>query len=115
MQGKEIALLAAKAAENKKAHHTVILDIQGLSIITDYFVICHGNSETQVQSIVTEVKDKLEENGVEYKGTEGFDNARWVLIDIGDVIMHVFHRDDREFYNIERLWGDAAEVRTAER
>lgn len=103
----EIAQLAATAAEDKKAQNVTVLDIRGLSVFADYFVICHGNSQTQVQAIVTEVKDKLIEQGITVKGIEGFRDARWVLIDIGDVVVHVFHRDEREFYGLERLWGDA--------
>lgn len=102
----EIAQLAVKAAEEKKALDIVTLDIRGLSVIADYFVICHGNSETQVQSIASEIKKKMTEHGVKLD-VEGFQQARWVLIDLGDVVVHIFHRDEREFYNLERLWGDA--------
>ncbi|GAB7386612.1 ribosome silencing factor [Bacillaceae bacterium] len=115
MTEKEIALLAANAAEEKKGHDVVILDIRGLSVIADYFVICHGNSETQVQAIAAEIKKKAQEAGIEVKGLEGYDEARWVLLDLGDVVVHVFHRDEREFYNLERLWGDAKVVTAAER
>ncbi|OEF99007.1 ribosome silencing factor [Vulcanibacillus modesticaldus] len=107
---KEIALLAAETASSKKAKDTVILDIKGLSLIADYFVICSGNSETQVQAITKEIKDKMAEAGIEIKGTEGLDQARWVLIDLGDVVVHVFHKEEREFYNLERLWGDAPRI-----
>lgn len=107
MTGKEVALLAATAAQDKKAQNVLILDIHGLSVIADYFVICHGNSETQVQAIAAAVRDKLEENGIFVRGMEGYDEARWVLLDAGDVVVHVFHREEREFYNLERLWGDA--------
>ncbi len=106
----EIAQLAVKAAEEKKALDIVTLDIRGLSVIADYFVICHGNSETQVQSIASEIKKKMTEYGVKLD-VEGFQQARWVLIDLGDVVVHIFHRDEREFYNLERLWGDAKLVR----
>lgn len=106
----EIAQLAAKAAEDKKGNNVVILDLKGLSIIADYFVVCHGNSETQVQAIVDNIKDSTEEVGLTVRGREGYDEARWVLIDLGDVVVHVFHRDEREFYNIERLWKDAPVV-----
>ncbi|AMA72305.1 MULTISPECIES: ribosome silencing factor [Aneurinibacillus] len=106
----EIAQLAAKAAEDKKAHNVVILDLKGLSIIADYFVVCHGNSETQVQAIVDHIKDSAEKAGIVVRGREGYDDARWVLVDLGDVVVHVFHRDEREFYNIERLWKDAPVV-----
>ncbi len=103
----EIAQLIVQAAEDKKADRVVTLDIQGLSVIADYFVICNGNSETQVQAIAKEVRDKLQEVNIAIKGFEGFDAARWVLIDAGDVVVHIFHREERDFYNIERVWGDA--------
>ncbi len=106
----EIAQLAAITANNKKANKTLIIDIRGLSVIADYFIICNGNSETQVQAITKEIKDKMSENGIDIKGVEGLDQARWVLIDLGDVVVHVFHREDREFYNLERLWGDAPRI-----
>lgn len=107
----ELAQLAAQAAEEKKAQRVVILDIRGLSVIADYFVICHGNSQTQVQAIADEVKKRLEEAGVVIRGVEGRNEARWVLIDLGDVVVHIFHKDERDFYDLERLWGDAEEVR----
>ncbi|MFD1444604.1 MULTISPECIES: ribosome silencing factor [unclassified Thermoactinomyces] len=106
----EIAQLAATAAEEKKAQDVTVLDIRGLSVFADYFVICHGNSQTQVQAIATAIKEKLLENNVELKGMEGYQDARWVLMDLGDVVVHVFHKDDREFYGLERLWGDARQV-----
>ncbi|WP_124727871.1 ribosome silencing factor [Staphylospora marina] len=106
----EIARLAAAAAEEKKARNVTILDIRGLSVFADYFVICEGNSQTQVQAIATEIRDKVEEAGITLKGMEGFQEARWVLIDLGDVVVHVFHKDEREFYGLERLWGDAPQV-----
>lgn len=98
------------AADDKKAMNIVTLNLQGVSLIADYFIICHGNSETQVQAIATEVRKKAEEKGVRVRGMEGMDTARWVLVDLGDIIVHVFHRDDREYYNIERLWSDAKVV-----
>lgn len=110
----DIAKIAARAADDKKAQNVMLLDIQGLSVIADYFVICHGNSEPQVQAIVDNIKDSVEEAGVTIKGREGYDDARWVLMDLGDTVVHVFHRDEREFYNIERLWKDARVVEFAE-
>ena len=85
--------LAVEAAENKKAQNIVALDLTGISPVADYYVICHGNSDTQVQSITTEIRKKSEEAGVRVRGVEGFDTARWVLLDIGDVVVHVFHRE----------------------
>ena len=103
----EIAYLAANAAEEKKAQNITILDIRGLSTVADYFVICHGHSTRQVQAIANHVKKKLQEANVELKGIEGFRDARWVLMDLGDVVVHVFHKEEREYYDLERLWGDA--------
>lgn len=99
-----------KAADDKKAHNLVVLNLKGISLVADYFVICHGNSDTQVQAIAQEVRRKADELGVTMRGMEGFDTARWVLVDLGDVVVHVFHRDEREYYNIERLWSDAKVV-----
>ncbi|HJV44389.1 MAG TPA: ribosome silencing factor [Bacillota bacterium] len=106
----EIAQKTAEIASDKKAGNVIILDIKGLSVIADYFVICHGNSSTQVQAITSELKKKMQEFGVEIKGVEGYDDARWVLLDLGDVVVHVFHKDEREFYNLERIWGDAGVI-----
>lgn len=104
--------LAVKAAEDKKAMNVVALNLKGVSLIADYFVICHGNSDVQVQAIATEVRKQAEERGARIKGIEGMNSARWVLLDIGDVVVHIFHRDEREYYNIERLWSDAKVVET---
>lgn len=99
-----------KAIEDKKAHNVVVLDLKGISLLADYFVICHGNSDTQVKAIAEEVRKRGTELGVAVRGMEGFDAARWVLVDLGDVVVHVFHRDEREYYHIERLWSDAKVV-----
>lgn len=98
------------AADDKKAADMVVLNMQGVSLLADYFLICHGNSDRQVQSIAREIKDKAEEAGFDVKRLEGFDSARWILVDLGDVVAHVFHKDDRAYYNLERLWGDAPEL-----
>jgi len=107
MNEKDILLTAAKAADDKKAENIIVLNMKGISLIADYFLICHGNSDKQVQAIANEVKDKAEEQGITVKRMEGFDEARWILVDLGDVVAHVFHRDERGYYNLERLWGDA--------
>jgi ribosome-associated protein len=98
------------AADDKKAADMVVLNMQGVSLLADYFLICHGNSDRQVQSIAREIKDKAEEAGYDVKRLEGFDSARWILVDLGDVVAHVFHKDERAYYNLERLWGDAPEL-----
>lgn len=110
---KQLLEITVSAAENKKALDLIALDLQGISLIADYFVICHGNSDRQVQAIVNEIRNRVHEAGITIRGVEGFDVARWVLIDLGDVIVHVFHQDERKYYNIEKLWSDAKVVELA--
>ncbi len=107
MTERELLVLAAKAADDKRAEDIVALNMQGISLIADYFLICHGNSEKQVQAIAREMKAKADEAGIHVKRLEGFDEAKWILVDLGDVVAHIFHRDERLYYNLERLWGDA--------
>jgi ribosome-associated protein len=107
MNIEKIMLQMVEAVEDKKAMNIVTLNLMGISLIADYFVICHGNSETQVQAIASSVREKAGELGIRVRGLEGMNTARWVLVDLGDVVVHVFHRDEREFYNLERLWSDA--------
>ncbi|CAM4464493.1 ribosome-associated protein [Paenibacillus endophyticus] len=109
----ELLQIAVAAAEDKKAVKVVALNLKEVSLVADYFIICSGNSDTQVQAIATEIRKQAEKNGTRIRGIEGMDSARWVLIDLGDVIVHVFHRDEREYYNIERLWSDAKVVEFA--
>lgn len=98
---------AYKAVDDKKGEDIVVLNMEGVSLIADQFIICHANSERQVQAIAKEVADKAAEIGHQVKRMEGLDLARWVLVDLGDVVVHVFHRDERGYYNLEKLWGDA--------
>ncbi|GGE43369.1 ribosomal silencing factor RsfS [Pullulanibacillus camelliae] len=107
MNGKQLADFVAKVADDKRAEDIVTLDMRGISTMSDFFVICHGNSDRQVQSIARDIKDQAYKNGIAVRRMEGFDNARWILIDLGDVIAHVFHREDRDYYKLEKLWGDA--------
>lgn len=109
IQPNELLSAVIAAAEDKKAMNIVALDLKGISLVADYFVICHGNSDTQVQAIATEVRKRAHEAGINVR-LEGMDSARWVLMDLGDVVVHVFHRDEREYYNLERLWSDAKVV-----
>ncbi|KKK33129.1 ribosomal silencing factor RsfS [Mesobacillus campisalis] len=107
MTERQLLQTAVKAADDKKAEDILVLNMKGISLVADYFLICHGNSDKQVQAIAREIKEKADENGFEVKRIEGFDAARWILIDLGDVVAHVFHREERGYYNLERLWGDA--------
>jgi ribosome-associated protein len=110
MDRTDILTTAAKAADNKRAEDVVALNMKGISLIADYFLICHGNSDKQVQAIAREIKEQAAEMDIHVERLEGFDEARWVLIDLGDVVAHVFHKDERSYYNLERLWGDAPRV-----
>ncbi|MDA7026869.1 ribosome silencing factor [Bacillus sp. CLL-7-23] len=107
MDQASILKIAAEACDDKRAEDIIALNMEGVSLVADYFLICHGNSDKQVQAISREIKDRAEENGINVKRVEGFDEAKWVLIDLGDVIAHVFHKEERHYYNLEKLWGDA--------
>jgi len=107
LNSKELVKMAVKAADDKRAEDIMVLNMEGISLIADYFMICHGNSDKQVQAIARELKEQAEANGIDVKKLEGFDEAKWILVDMGDLIAHVFHRDERSYYNLERLWGDA--------
>jgi len=106
----ELALRAANAAADKKAKDIVVLDIHDLTPMADCFVICSATSSTQVQAVARAVRDKMGEAGIACKGTEGADEARWVLLDFGDLVVHVFRPEERDFYHLERLWGDARAI-----
>ncbi|EPZ44325.1 MULTISPECIES: ribosome silencing factor [Alicyclobacillus] len=102
-----VAQAAANAAQDKKATDVVVMNVQTLTPMADFFVICSANSRPQVESVARAVRDELSELGVTCRGVEGMDEARWVLLDFGDIVVHVFRPEDREFYHIERLWGEA--------
>lgn len=90
----------------KKAHDVMYIDIKGKTTIADGFVIASGNSSTQVKALYEEVKDKCEENKLEVRASEGYNEAKWIIIDVEGIMVHIFYHKDREFYNIERLWVD---------
>ncbi len=103
--------VAVQAAEDKKAVDITVFDIREISIIADYFIICSGRSRVHTRAIVENVQDKLAEQGMEALRREGFREGAWVLLDYGDVVIHVFQDAERQFYNLERLWGDARVVK----
>ena len=107
MNGHELVRLLAKKVDDKRAENIVILNMKGISLIADYFLICHGGSEKQVQAIAEAVKELAQETDIFIKRMEGYEEARWVLVDLGDVIVHIFRKEEREYYNLEKLWGDA--------
>ena len=96
-----------KAASDKKARDIVIMDMKGISSSTDYFVVCSANTATQVRAIADNIEEELAKDGVAFNHKEGYREGEWVLLDFGDVIAHVFMQEAREYYALERLWGDA--------
>jgi ribosome-associated protein len=103
----ELLHAAARCAVAKKARTPVALDLRELSGVCDYFFICSGSSEVQVKAIAEAVEDGLRERGVRPWHIEGFESRRWVLLDYVEVVVHVFHEKTREYYMLDRLWGDA--------
>lgn len=105
-----LADLASRAARDKKAYDITILDISNISTIADFFVICSGSSSVNVQAIAGEVEEKVKEHFGLTPRREGTKEGRWILLDYGDVVVHIFQEEERLFYNLERLWGDAPVV-----
>ncbi|MEY8661845.1 ribosome silencing factor [Ligilactobacillus faecis] len=107
MESKELLELVVKAADSKRAEDIVALDVQNVSLLADYFVIMQGGSERQVKAITEAIVEKVHEAKEEVKSVEGKDGANWILLDLGDVIVHVFKEETRQFYNLEKLWSEA--------
>lgn len=113
-QAIEKVKLAVAAAEDKKAIEVVVLKLVELTAFADFFVICSGGSTRQVQAIVDEVEASLKRHDHRPLNIEGYNNAEWVLMDYGSVVVHVFSQDSRRFYDLERLWRDAERVNAAD-
>lgn len=114
MEAKDLAYTAAKLSLTKKAQDVVVLDLTGLSDVTNYFVVCSGESDTQVKAIADAVIDGTREEGSKVWRKEGLSSAQWVLLDFVDVVVHVFQPKIRQYYDIERLWGDAPLTRISD-
>lgn len=110
---KKMVLAAIDALEDKKAEDIRIIDISEVSPLADYFVIANGTNRTQVQALADNVEELLGKLGYERRPIEGYDNANWILLDYKDIIVHIFDQDNRQFYDLERIWRDGKEV-TAE-
>lgn len=98
--------IITKACEDKNGIDIKTLDIGNLTPIADYFIIVSGNSSTQAQGIANEIEDKMMEAGFERISKDGYQSGRWILLDFGDIIVHVFHKEEREYYDLERLWSE---------
>jgi ribosome-associated protein len=110
-EGRDIAIRAARAAAAKQAVDVTILDVHDLIVITDYFVIASGETDRQVKTILEEVERAVRDLGEKPIRREGDADSRWVLLDYIDVVVHVFAREEREYYDLERLWRDAPRLR----
>ena len=104
---RDMAIAAAQAASNKKAYDVLVLDMRDVFILTDYFVICSGNTDRQVRSIQEAIEENLAAKGIKPVRREGEQHRRWVLLDYVDIVVHIFRKEEREYYEIERLWKDA--------
>ena len=106
----ELAKEIVNILYNKKAHNIKLLHVKDQTVITDYFVICTGNSNTQIKALADELDMKTSEKGLPPTAMEGFSEAAWIVMDYASVIVHIFNRESREFYNLEKLWNDSEVV-----
>ena len=114
VQAKEMAKIAYHALDEKKGEDIRIIDIAGISVLADYFIIANGSSESQVQAMVDNVEEEMHKAGYSLKQREGYGRGNWVLLDFGDAIVHVFDKENRLFYDLERIWRDGKNIGIAE-
>ena len=114
MNSKELTRIAVKALEDKKGEDIKIIDIHEVSVLADYFIIADGSNASQVQAMADNVEEALLKAGCECRQVEGYQTANWILMDYGDIIVHVFSREDRLFYDLERIWRDGKLVESLE-
>ncbi len=103
---KKMAKITIEALEDKKAEDIKVIDISQVSVLADYFIIANGSNRSQIQALSDAVEEKLGRAGYPLRQIEGYDNASWVLLDFGDIIIHIFDRENRLFYDLERIWCD---------
>lgn len=109
-QSKEMARIAYNALNDKKGEDIKIIDISGVSVLADYFIIANGNSDSQVNAMTDNVEEELHKAGFSLHQREGQSSGSWVLLDFGDIIVHVFDRENRLFYDLERIWKDGKTI-----
>jgi ribosome-associated protein len=115
LENQQLLKYIVNAADDKKAQDLTILDLREVSSVTDYFVICTGNSSTQTKAISDNIEEKLEkEHNLRLLRREGYRQGGWILLDYGSVVVHIFKPEERQFYNIERLWGDAQVLKSVD-
>ena len=113
-QAKEMVKLAINALEEKKGEEIRVIDIRQVSVMADYFLIASGSNANQVQAMADNVEETLGKAGYPCRQVEGYQSANWILMDYGDIIVHVFCREDRMFYDLERIWRDGRIMEAAE-
>lgn len=106
----EMARIAYDALSDKKGENIQIIDISGVSVLADYFIITDGTSDSQIKALVENVDEKMTKTGYTLRQQEGLSSGSWVLLDYGDIIVHVFEKENRAFYNLERIWSDGTPV-----
>lgn len=106
----EIVKTAYKALDSKKAEDIKILDIKNVTVMADYFIIAHGNNKNHIQTLAKTLEEELDKIKVFPKQKEGYMSASWILMDYGNIIIHLFGEEDRLFYDLERIWSDGKEV-----
>ena len=114
LETKKMASLAIEALEDKKAEDICVIDISEISVLADYFIIAGGNNTSQIQALSDAVDEKLGRAGYPLKQIEGYQNANWVLLDFGDIIVHIFDKENRLFYDLERIWSDGKKIDISE-
>lgn len=114
MDNKELVKAIYNALDDRKGEDIRILDISGVSVMADYFVIASGNNVNQVQAMADSVNEAMIANKLELKQTEGYGTGGWILMDYGDIIVHVFSKEERLFYDLERIWRDGKTVEIEE-
>ena len=110
LTSKEIAFAAIEALEDKKGEDIRVIDISQISVLADYFIISNGSNESQVRAIVDNVEEQMYKAGYQIRQREGYGSGGWVLLDFGDIIVHVFDKENRLFYDLERIWRDGKQI-----
>lgn len=113
-ESKKMAAMACEALEDKKANDIKVIDIEKVSSLADYFIIASGSNRNQVQAMADNVDEMLGKAGYPVKQTEGYATANWILMDYGDIVIHIFDEENRLFYDLERIWRDGQSIEVAD-
>lgn len=113
-QSREMTRIAYEALDNKKGEDIQIIEIKDISVIADYLIIANGSNTSQVQALADNVEECLTKRGYEPRAVEGIRNSSWILMDYNDIIVHVFSKEDRLFYDLERIWRDGKNIKIEE-